>query len=171
MARLTEQEVPANATGADSLELVKRRFARQNRDLTRTNATQAAKIRSLEIQISNLLAENLSCRDTIIHLEVELDDSRRRAVSENVYEIQRQLQAKLSECAGIVAALGATEKRSESAARVQTALDGREWRTRATLSEILESQPGHLPTITEDKHYPHKTLEWVSEQVKCATNR
>lgn len=159
MARLTEQEVPASAVGAESLELVKRRFARQNRDLTRTNATQAAKIRSLEIHISNLLAENLSCRDTIIHLEVELDESRRRAVSENVYEIQRQLQAKLSECAGIVAQLGVNEMRSEGVARGQMALEGREWRTRATLSEILESQPGHLPTITEDKHYPRKTLE------------
>jgi len=166
MARLTEQEAPANVVGSDTLELVKRRFARQNRDLTRTNATQAAKIRSLEIQISNLLAENLSCRDTIIHLEVELDESRRRAVSENVYEIQRQLQTKLSECAGIVAQLGATETRSENVARGQTALEGREWRTRATLSEILESQPGHLPTITEDKHYPRKTLEYVLELMR-----
>jgi hypothetical protein len=147
-----------------NMSAFKRKALRQNTILARTNAAHAAKIRSLEIQISNLLSENLSFRDTIIHLQVELDESRQRAIVQDVTGIQRQLEEKMRECAEIVAQLGSVEKRSRQNRTTQpakTSPDAREWRTRATLSEILETQPGHLPTIVEGKHFPRRTLEYV----------
>jgi hypothetical protein len=70
----------------------------------------------------------------------------------------------MRECAEIVAQLGGVEKRSRHDGTAQTAKtspDAREWRTRATLSEVLETQPGHLPTIVEGKYFPRRTLEYV----------
>lgn len=130
----------------------------------RTNAAQALKIRALETQISNLLTENLSVRDTAIHLQSQLDESKSRHVVENFRAIQRQLEERLRECTDIVAGLGHVDKNQRRRSSLQPTKQSpppREWRTRATLSEVLEQQPGHLPTIAEDKLYPRRTLEYV----------
>ena len=51
---------------------MKRRFIRQNRDLARINATQAIQIRTIELEISRLLAENITLREKAIHDDAEI---------------------------------------------------------------------------------------------------
>jgi hypothetical protein len=53
--------------------LVKRRFVRQNREIARVNSIQSLRIRTLESDVSNLLAENVSLREQVIMLSQELE--------------------------------------------------------------------------------------------------
>jgi hypothetical protein len=52
---------------------VKRRFVRQNREIARVNSIQSLRIRTLESDVSNLLAENVSLREQVIMLSQELE--------------------------------------------------------------------------------------------------
>ncbi|KAF3907221.1 hypothetical protein ABW20_dc0101465 [Dactylellina cionopaga] len=89
----------------DSLESLKRRYQRQNRELAKANANQAQQIQALQTEIANQNAENIRLSSEIIHLQRQLDvrDSRHSlGVSDGT---KRLLEGKLSELADLVRGL------------------------------------------------------------------
>ncbi|OCK83621.1 hypothetical protein K432DRAFT_346679 [Lepidopterella palustris CBS 459.81] len=150
MARLNE---PAQPT--ESIDAVKRRFLRQNRELAKTNSTQSIRIRNLEAEGSRLLAENLSLREQVIQLQSVLENQSNRPSAESINAVKNQLEAKIQELGSLVAELGQIQ-RPESARRKSQKLATRrpDW----GLGEFVDGQDGKLPTIAEGKHYPRKTM-------------
>lgn len=131
------------------------------------------KIRALENQVSNLLADNLALRAETIQLRTELDDSRSKEVIRNVVAVQKQLEAKLREFTGLVSDLGDVQKkarrRKSQQPQSQRFSESKNWRSRrATLGELVAVQEGQLPTIVEGKDFPRKTLECVHSIVVIA---
>ncbi|RFU30088.1 hypothetical protein B7463_g6235, partial [Scytalidium lignicola] len=162
MARLNEPSV-----GAESLESLKRKFIRQNRDIARVNSTQSLRIRSLENETSRLLAENLRLRQQVLQLEAELQNGRARRVAQHAAGIKSQVDTKLAEIVALISTLGDEAPSSPRSPRTGKLLrtsphrspDQRNWKNGYTLSEAVAAQEGKLPTIVEDKFYPRRTLE------------
>ncbi|KAK0263309.1 hypothetical protein B0A54_00670 [Friedmanniomyces endolithicus] len=167
MARLNELPAFAPALsattaqpGAESVDTVKRRFTRQNRDLAKNNSTQSLRIRSLEIEVAKLQAENLTFQERILQLQTELDEARSGQVSgEAVRRVREELQAKLAELCGLVEGIDALAHvaRDEVAetVREKKPLEG-QWRERQPLTEAMREN--QMPTIAENKQYPRQTL-------------
>ncbi|KAK1046382.1 hypothetical protein LTR12_009426 [Friedmanniomyces endolithicus] len=167
MARLNEPPAfaPALSTtaaqpGAESVDAVKRRFTRQNRDLAKNNSTQSLRIRSLEIEVAKLQAENLTFQERILQLQTELEESRSGQVSgEAVRRVREELQAKLAELCGLVEGIDALANAAgdgvAETVRERKPLEG-QWRERQPLTEAMREN--QMPTITEDKQYPRQTL-------------
>ncbi|KAH7389304.1 hypothetical protein DE146DRAFT_758614 [Phaeosphaeria sp. MPI-PUGE-AT-0046c] len=147
-------------TGLTKTCAVKRRFLRQNRELAKTNSQQSIRIRSLENDCSRLLAENLSLREHVLHLQHTLESQQLRPSFENIDAVKAKLEAKMMELGGLVAELGDMKKqdsrpRCRSQLATRKSPDERQWRSGLGLQEV-ENQM--LPTITEDKHYPRRTM-------------
>ncbi|KAK9452913.1 hypothetical protein V1511DRAFT_122006 [Dipodascopsis uninucleata] len=87
MARLAEQ--PAMET----IDSVKRRFLRQNRELARINSNHSSRISNLESKISALLAENLELRQQVITLQ----HGHEKWISKKCFDIKKELQNKMRE--------------------------------------------------------------------------
>ncbi|TKA49225.1 hypothetical protein B0A54_01302 [Friedmanniomyces endolithicus] len=167
MARLNEPPAlaPALSTtaaqlGAESVDAVKRRFTRQNRDLAKNNSTQSLRIRSLEIEVGKLQAENLAFQERVLQLQNELDEARSGQLSgEAVRRVREELQAKLAELSGLVEGIDALAKAAGDGVvetvRERKPLEG-QWRERQPLTEAMREN--QMPTIAEDKHYPRTTL-------------
>lgn len=103
MARLNDPPQP----GQESLEAIKKRYIRQNREIARVNSTQSTKIRSLETETTRLLTENIDLREQVIKLQAQLDRRERgKAVIENVEATKRQLEGKVAEMQELLADLG-----------------------------------------------------------------
>ncbi|KAI1156493.1 hypothetical protein F4825DRAFT_258878 [Nemania diffusa] len=173
MARLNE---PAMST--DSLETLRRRFLRQNRDIARINSTQSLKIRNLENECARLLSENLQLRSDILRLKTELEGSHAHRVADHALQIKEKMEAQLLEWGTMLAGLGhepvpkSRSPRALKKAKIQRSSIGRartsDWRRRETMSsmEDLEAaalQEGRLPPIWENKTYPRETLN--SEEI------
>ncbi|KAI9835579.1 MAG: hypothetical protein M1819_002030 [Sarea resinae] len=165
MARLNEPAPPAT----ESLEALKRRFVRQNREIARANSTQSLRIRNLESETSRLLAENISLREQIIKLQSELDNNNKnRRYFNHVEDVKDRLAGKMAELGFLVSELGELQKLhqpkdilSREKATNQSpkrSPDQRNWKSAFTLSEIT-GQDGKLPPIAEDKYYPRRTLD------------
>ncbi|KAI9849345.1 MAG: hypothetical protein M1837_004805 [Sclerophora amabilis] len=166
MARLNEP--PGQA---ESIDALKRRFVRQNREIARANSTQSLRIRNLECETSRLLAENISLREQVIKLQKQFETSGRVTnVFDSVAAIKGKLEDKMKELGGFVAELGeishvkasnaSSPKRAGSTYRSPgRSPDQKNWRNALTLSEVTSGQEGRLPPIVEDKHYPRRTLE------------
>ncbi|MCJ1308414.1 hypothetical protein MMC25_002067 [Agyrium rufum] len=166
MARLNEAPAPP----AESVDSLKRRFIRQNREITRANSAQSIRIRGLECETSRLLTENLSLREQVIRLSKHLEVySARRSSAEKLDQIKAQLEAKLAEVGALVHDLGGIHrsKRTSTASRKSVVPHlspkrspiTKDWRRAIELEEIAAIQEGRLPLIREDKSYPRKTLE------------
>ncbi|KAK0929236.1 hypothetical protein LTR29_017145 [Friedmanniomyces endolithicus] len=172
MARLNEPPAlaPALSTtaaqpGAESVDAadfdeVKRRFTRQNRDLAKNNSTQSLRIRSLEIEVGKLQAENLAFQERVLQLQNELDEARSGQLSgEAVRRVREELQAKLAELSGLVEGIDALANAAGDGVvetiRERKPLEG-QWRERQPLTEAMREN--QMPTIAEDKHYPRTTL-------------
>ncbi|TKA83486.1 hypothetical protein B0A55_00557 [Friedmanniomyces simplex] len=167
MARLNEPPAlaPAPSTtaaqpGVESADAVKRRFTRQNRELAKHNSNQSLKIRSLEIEVAKLQADNLSLEKQNVQLQKELKSARSGQVSGDVVRtLREELQAKLAELSGLVEGIDALVHTAEDAevdvARDKKPLEG-QWRERQPLTEAMREN--QMPTITEDKQYPRQTL-------------
>ncbi|KAI0809334.1 hypothetical protein GGR55DRAFT_170261 [Xylaria sp. FL0064] len=168
MARLNEPTV-----STDTLETLRRKFLRQNRDIARINSTQSLKIRSLENECARLLSENLQLRSEVLRLKTELEGSHAHRVAEHALQIKEKLEAQLVEWGSMLAGLGhepLPKNRSPRALkkpRLQRNSIGRtrasDWRRRETIGsmEDLEAaalQEGRLPPLWEDKTYPRETL-------------
>ncbi|OGM39457.1 shugoshin [Aspergillus bombycis] len=162
MARLNE-----STTSTESIEILKRRFVRQNREIARVNSIQSLRIRSLESEVSHLLSENVSLRERVINLSQEIERfEAAKLFQDGVYDIKAKLDNKLMELEGLVADLGALPRRlnkpvdgtTEVAHQERSGLDSRHNIADLEAYSALE-QDGRLPVILEDKYYPRKTLE------------
>ncbi|KAL9090034.1 MAG: hypothetical protein Q9159_002202 [Coniocarpon cinnabarinum] len=162
MARLNEP--PASA---ETLEGLKRRFVRQNRDLARSNSNQSVKLRQQELEISHLLSENASLRQRINQLENEISVSFSNDMRSNVDALRLRLETQLRDFTqqvnGTLADLNSLPKKphrrkSQMAASPKRSPARREWKNSSTLCEVLASQGQTMPTITEDKSFPRRTL-------------
>ncbi|ORY03944.1 hypothetical protein BCR34DRAFT_491981 [Clohesyomyces aquaticus] len=160
MARLNEPP-PAPGPSAETVDIVKRRFLRQNRELAKTNSQQSIRIRNLESEGSRLLAENLTLREQVLQLQNALESHSNRPSFENIDAVKDRLEAKVQELGGLIAELGQLQKpdtrprcKSQTAA-TRRSPDERQWRSGLGLQEVENAM---LPTIAEDKFYPRKTM-------------
>lgn len=170
MARLND--IPPSI---ESIDALKRRFTRQNRDLARTNSAQSLRIRNLETEVSRLLSENISLRETAIASQKEAERWKsQHGLADEVRSMKDRLQKQLREVSTLVDELGSLpdkaaqkeQRRGRSPhgilgeARSPTAPD---WRNKQTIAGVLSGttgeQDGRLPPIVEDKLYPRRTLE------------
>ncbi|KAM0813160.1 hypothetical protein AB5N19_13152 [Seiridium cardinale] len=101
MARLNEPVV-----APDGVEILRRKFLRQNRDIARINSTQSLRIRSLENECARMLSENLELRSQILRLETEIKDSRAQRIADHALEIKEKMEAQLLEWGTMLASLG-----------------------------------------------------------------
>ncbi|TVY22303.1 Shugoshin [Lachnellula hyalina] len=170
MARLNEVPAPT-----ESIESLKRKFMRQNRDIARTNSTQSLRIRNLENEVSRLLAENLGLNEQIIRLANQLENGKAQRTVDHTEVVKSQLEAKLLEIGALITSLGDVPPRKKrisqggrtTQASPSTSPDQKRWKNICTLSEAVAGQEGRLPPILEDKAYPRQTLECV----QCVATR
>ena len=162
MARLNEPP-----PSAESLESLKRRFVRQNRDLARSNSTQSVTIRQQQQEISHLLSENASLRQRILQLENELALSPSDDIRSGVDVLRQRIEAQLRDftkhVSGSLNELSTLQKKpkrrkSQLATSPKRSPARREWKNTSTLCEVLASQGQTMPTIMENKSYPRRTL-------------
>ncbi|OBT85513.1 hypothetical protein VE02_05355 [Pseudogymnoascus sp. 03VT05] len=154
MARLNEASAPT-----DPVELLRRKYIRQNKDIARVNSIQAVRIRNLETEVSRLLAENLDLRGQIITQETQ--PNRSRNFISHVDDVKLELDSKLRDIAALVAKLDRPVKeprRSSASTKLPTA-KRRNSGERMQMMDALAEQEGRLPPIVENKHYPRRTLE------------
>ncbi|KAF2273207.1 uncharacterized protein EI97DRAFT_384069 [Westerdykella ornata] len=160
MARLNEPPV-APGPSADSVEVVKRRYLRQNRELAKINSQQSIRIRNLENEGSRLLAENLSLREQVLQLQNTLEARSNRPSIEDIGDVKSRLETKLAEFGNLVAELGQLQKANRSprcksqAAATRRSPDERQWRSGLGLQAVENAM---LPTIMEDKYFPRETM-------------
>ncbi|KAI1447490.1 hypothetical protein F5Y02DRAFT_416043 [Annulohypoxylon stygium] len=169
MARLNEPMV-----SIDSVETLRRKFLRQNRDIARVNSTQSLKIRSLENECVRLLSENLDLRGQVLRLQTELEDSKAQKIADHALEIKEKMEAQLAEWGTMLASLGhepipkSRSPRSPKKAKHRSSI-GRmtmsEWKRRDTMNsssmkdlEEAAAQEGRLAPIWENKPCPRETL-------------
>ncbi|KAF2399105.1 hypothetical protein EJ06DRAFT_70847 [Trichodelitschia bisporula] len=154
MARLNEA-----FSAPDSIDILRKRFIRQNRELAKANSTQSIRIRCLEDEVSRLLTDNLALREEINQIRVELEGVAKRNV---VFNIKEQLEAQVKEMGRLLSELDT----SQTPDRVKTAVAPRHRRGEHGMSQGGED--GKLPTIREDKHYPRSTLN--AEEIQRLTD-
>ncbi|KAL6703228.1 hypothetical protein ACN47E_010090 [Coniothyrium glycines] len=157
MARLNEPPV-APQPSAESIDAVKRRFLRQNRELAKTNSQQSIRIRSLENDCSRLLAENLSLREQVLNLHAAAES---RPALDHIDAVRTQLESKLQELSGLVAGLSQPRRSTHGDRRKSKALARRrngEERQFGSGLGLQEVENAMLPTIAEDKYYPRLTI-------------
>ncbi|RDW82138.1 hypothetical protein BP6252_03250 [Coleophoma cylindrospora] len=163
MARLNE---PAAST--ESLESLKRKFMRQNRDIARVNSTQSQRIRNLENEVSRMLADNLRLREQIIRQQNELENNKSQRIVDHASAIKSQLEAKLLEIGALITGLGdeAPQQKKPSPKAAPTSRkslskspDQKSWKNLCSLSDAVAGHEGRLPPIPENKTYPRRTLE------------
>lgn len=176
MARLND---PPIAPPVESIDALKRRFIRQNREIARVNSTQSLRIRNLEAEISRLLAENISIREQAINIAQESERWRAayKATAE-ITSLKNRLEAKLHEVNTIVTELGSlqakTARRKSSPRKSIIVVNNarspaeKEWRNQQTIGGVLNAeraeQEGRLPAILEEKQYPRRTLDQTGLQ-------
>ncbi|KJX98202.1 shugoshin like protein [Zymoseptoria brevis] len=170
MARLNEPpaaSAPAITTigiaGAESVDALKRRFIRQNRELAKNNSAQSLKIRSLEFEISKLLSNNLELRERVLGLENELQGARRQASNAAIRRVKADLRSKLAELSGMVEELeddgisDITFEREVIEKERILSPSRQQYRERQPLAELMRET--QMPTIAEDKTFPRQTLD------------
>ncbi|KAF2266704.1 hypothetical protein CC78DRAFT_566761 [Lojkania enalia] len=160
MARLNEPPL-APGPSAETVDALKRRFLRQNRELAKTNSQQSIRIRNLETEGSRLLAENLSLREQVLQLQNALEAHSNRPSFENIDSLKERLESKIQELGSLVAELGQLKKvdikprcRSQLAA-TRRSPEERQWKSGLGLQEVENAM---MPTIVEDKYYPRRTM-------------
>ncbi|KOS21932.1 Shugoshin [Escovopsis weberi] len=118
MARLNEVPV-----APESLETLKRKIFRQNRDLARSNNVRALRIKELENNCACMLTENLELRARVLELERLLEDNETRRIADHALAIKAKLEAQLEEWGGLIAGLGLElpAKRQSPECRASTA--------------------------------------------------
>ncbi|KIW14690.1 hypothetical protein PV08_07474 [Exophiala spinifera] len=165
MARLNDPPAPPT----ESIDALKRRFIRQNREIARVNSTQSQRIRNMETEISRLVAENVSLREQAIAAKAEADRWRKvNFVSQDVMDMKDRLQNKVNEMAMLLIEMGdlpekAARKTRRKSRTPTESLAEQEWKYRQSIREATalekDAQEGRLPVIMEDKQYPRRTLE------------
>ncbi|KAJ5549747.1 hypothetical protein N7535_002312 [Penicillium sp. DV-2018c] len=154
MARLNDYAAPA-----ESIEALKRRFVRQNREIARVNSLQSLRIRSLESEVSHLLSENVSLRKQVITLTQETERLEAGKLLHNgIYDIKSKLDAKLAELNILATELGSLPRNVSKQCDKQCAEPKQTTESRPR-TETMGGEDGRLPAIVEDKYYPRRTLD------------
>ncbi|KAK2010313.1 shugoshin [Colletotrichum eremochloae] len=165
MARLNEPPV-----SADSIDTLRRKLLRQNRDLAKANAVHLARIKNLEADYARCLSDNIELNGRIIGLEKELENSNARRIADHALDIRSRLETQLMDCMSLIESLG-----QEPPTKRHASPRGRRI-SRASLShrsppqrrppreptkdtEARALQEGRLPPIAENKSYPRATLD------------
>ncbi|PWW78717.1 hypothetical protein C7212DRAFT_275086 [Tuber magnatum] len=167
MARLNDPQT-------ESLEALKKRFLRQNREIARVNSTQSVRIRNLEDETTRLLTENIELREQVIKLQASLDRREKaRVVVESVETTKKKLEEKVAELDEIVKGLGqaiTTSPEGKSAVRQPrahiTSHHQRIWKSQLMLGEMHD---GQLPAIHEDARSRRNSLN-VEEHRRSSLN-
>ncbi|KAK1542645.1 shugoshin [Colletotrichum paranaense] len=165
MARLNEPPV-----STDSIDTLRRKLLRQNRDLARANAVHLNRIHNLEADYSRSLSENLQLNGRIIELEKELEDSNARRIADHALDIRSRLESQLMDCMSLLSNLGQEPPTKRHASprgrRISRASlprgsppQRRPPREPVKDTEARALQEGRLPPITENKSYPRATLD------------
>ncbi|KAI2631964.1 hypothetical protein GGR54DRAFT_9116 [Hypoxylon sp. NC1633] len=168
MARVNNEPM----VSTDSVETLRRKFLRQNRELARCNSTQSLKIRSLENEVVRLLSENLDLRGQVLRLQTDLEESSAQRIADHALEIKEKMEAQLAEWGTMLAGLGhepipkSRSPREPKKAKQRSSI-GRlsmsEWKRRESPSLMKEAeaaaiQEDRLPPIWENKTCPRETL-------------
>ncbi|KAF0316552.1 shugoshin c terminal domain-containing protein [Colletotrichum asianum] len=165
MARLNEPPV-----SADSIDILRRKLLRQNRDLAKANAVHLLRIRTIEADFARSLSDNLRLESRIIELEKELEDNNARRIADHALDIRSRLEAQLSECMSVLSSLGqepptkrhaSPRGRRSSRASLPLQSPPRRRPPRELMRETGARAPedDKLPTIAENKSYPRATLD------------
>ncbi|PHH59874.1 hypothetical protein CDD81_2424 [Ophiocordyceps australis] len=161
MARLNE----APPVSLDTIDTLRKKMLRQNRDLAKSNSIRALRIREVENELGFVLSENLQLRTRIIELEKEAEDNDARRIAHHAMAIKTKLEAQLVEWATLVGGLGLEppmKRHSPRMGRQSTAkrlsftacrLSPSQRRLREVARGIEEL--GHIP---ETKSYPRKSM-------------
>jgi len=101
-----------------------------------------------------------------VQLQNTLEAHSRAPSFNEIDSVKDRLEAKMQELGGLVAELGQLKKKDEGsprckgqAAATRRSPDERQWRSGLCLQEVENAM---LPTITEDKFYPRKTMKYVT---------
>ncbi|KAJ4261586.1 hypothetical protein NW762_007017 [Fusarium torreyae] len=170
MARLNEPPV-----STDSLETLRKKLLRQNRDLAKSNNIRALRIRELENDCACMLSENLELRGRILELEKELEDNDSRRIADHALAIKEKLESQLTEWGTLLAGLGLEPPMKRHSPRPRKSTKPRlsfssarpspsQRRLRDIAREIEEL--GH---ISETKSYPRQSMN--PEQILALRSR
>ncbi|KAH8693098.1 hypothetical protein BGW36DRAFT_362634 [Talaromyces proteolyticus] len=163
MARLNDLPGPT-----ESLEALKRRFVRQNREIARVNSLQSLRIQGLEAEITHLLKENAILKEQVISLSQDAHKYEAgRYLSKDIHQYKEKLAAKLYELNSLINDLGKLPEKFSNSTHSNSSSNGVENYYTAGMSRrsmIRAEDNGRLPTIAEDKFFPRKTLEYEEAQ-------
>ncbi|KAK0651274.1 hypothetical protein B0T16DRAFT_453758 [Cercophora newfieldiana] len=169
MARLNDPPAPMES----NLDILRRKFLRQNRDLARVNSNQSSRIRALENEIARMLSENLDLRGQVMRLEKELENNTADRIADHALEIKAKMEVQLAELGAMLARLGteppskrhSPERRRQARPAPRGLRSPAQRRAREPTAdpEVLAAQEGRLPPIYENKSYPRATMN--SEQI------
>ncbi|CAN8103544.1 unnamed protein product [Discula destructiva] len=177
MARLNE---PPMST--DTIETLRRKFLRQNRDIARVNSHQSMRIRSLESECGRLLSDNLTLNGRILELEKLLEDSRgAQRIADHALEIKTRMEAQLMEWGAMVQGLGVEPAAKRQAIGSPGARRTSQMRLGGGTSPAAKRRPrdsrsaemaaaqegGRLPPIHENKTYPRRTMSHAELLAIC----
>ncbi|KAI5458116.1 hypothetical protein BGZ63DRAFT_416550 [Mariannaea sp. PMI_226] len=166
MARLNEP--PAST---DSIETLRKKLLRQNRDLAKSNNVRALRIRELENDCACMLSENLELRSRILELEKELEDNDARRIADHALAIREKLESQLTEWGILLAGLGLEPPMKRFSPRVR-----RSSKPRTSFSSVRPSPSQRrlrdiardieeLGQISEHKSYPRMSMD--PEQIRA----
>ena len=133
------------------------------------NSTQSQRIRSLEVETSRLLSENIAVREENIRLQHEVERGRHALALVSVGTVKNKLEAKVAELNNLIVELGRAQselppvspyRKPANRRSPKKSSDQRNWRNPLALPEVA-GQDGRLPAIVEDKYYPRRTLEYA----------
>lgn len=114
MARLNEAPM-----SSDSLETLRKKMLRQNRDLAKSNNVRALRIRELEGECALMLSENLELRSRILELEKQVEDNEARRIADHALAIKAKLEAQLAEWASLLSGLGLEPPMKKQSPRIR----------------------------------------------------
>ncbi|KAI9928497.1 hypothetical protein MW887_001710 [Aspergillus wentii] len=162
MARLNESTAPS-----ESIDSLKRRFVRQNREIARVNSIQSLRIRGLESEVSHLLSENVSLREQVITLSQDIARfEAAKMLHEGVYDLKAKLESKLTELGNLVTDLEQSrqarglqgyqiwisdaERQVSITALYQKTEDSQSYSKTSVIQEGLWSKPQELQDLLND---------------------
>ncbi|KAJ0125134.1 hypothetical protein J7T55_006478 [Diaporthe amygdali] len=157
----------------DSIETLRKKFLRQNRDIARVNSAQSLRIRSLESECGRLLSDNLTLNGRILELERELEECRgAQKIADHALEIKTKMEAQLLEWGAMLGGLGverAAKRHAPSSPEGPTVARRRISMSRSpaarqrprdsrSSADMAALQEGKLPIIQENTTYPRRTM-------------
>ncbi|KAK1832657.1 hypothetical protein QBC39DRAFT_381216 [Podospora conica] len=173
MARLNEPPAPMES----NLDILRRKFLRQNRDLARINSHQSNRIRGLENDYARLLTENLDLQGQVMRLQKELENNTTRRVADHAMEIKARMEAKLAELGSMLATFGdeppakrhSPERRKFINASPRSIRKTAQRKPRENVDQdALAAQEGRLPPIYENKPVARATMNSAEIMALCA---